>query len=155
MGIEFSRHQSAALLLALFLSVAVLPLFVHAQADLQTSVRNALLRDPRTASLSASQVDAMVQVLVDEAASRGITSYDIDWQPRRETTFVATEPVVACGGIPAPLCALNTAFGFDGSDPTIAIGLGITSGILLVIIGLMLWRTRRPSSPITPPPAFR
>lgn len=140
-------------MLVALISLSV-PLFVHAQAaDLQTSIRAALLRDPRTASLTASQVDAMVQVLAGEAATRGITAQDIDWRPSTaESTFTTTTGETTCGTIPRVLCTLNTAFGFSGSDPTIAIGLGITSGILVLIIGAMLGRRRFSGNSPVPPP---
>lgn len=147
-----SRQWMFALITLLMLSM---PLFVRAQAnDLQTSIRTALLRDPRTASLTASQVDAMVQLLAGEATARGITAQDVDWRPRTtETAFVSTEEgISSCGSLPRVLCTLNTAFGFSGSDPTIAVGLGITSGILVLLIGAMLGRCRFSGNAPVPPP---
>jgi len=152
----------AALLLG---AVFAVPLFVHGQeTDLRTSIRAALLSDPRTEKLSAAEMDAMVEILSAEAEKQGITSSDIQWRPQAESTFTntAADESVSCGNIPGFLCALNTAFGFNGSDPTIAIGLGITSAILIVIIGLMLEMKRRaaravvpPASSFTPPPSFQ
>lgn len=139
----------ALVLLALF----TVPFVVHGQEnDLQTSIRAALLSDPRTAALSSAEIDAMVDILTEEAEKQGMTSRDIEWRPDTQSTFTTTSDASAsCGGIPSFLCALNTAFGFDGSDPTIAIGLGITSAILIVLLGLMLERSRRAARAITPP----
>lgn len=142
-------------------ALVALPLFVQAQsADLQTTIRQALLSDPRTASLSAVQIDAMVQILVEEAERRGISSQDINWRPQQYDTFAEGDGVASsCGNIPSFLCSLNQAFGFDGSDPTIAIGLGITSALLIVIIGLMLEMKRRAAASLArsaaPPPHFQ
>ncbi len=119
------------------------PILVHAHAedeDLHTSIRSALLSDPRTASLSAAEIDLMVDTLSEEALKQGITPGAIEWRPYTESPRAEA---LACGALPDFLCALNTAFGFDGSDPTIAIGLGITSAILIVVIGLMLEMKRR------------
>ena len=143
-----TRHMWAGIivvqiaLLALILSA---PVLAHAQTnDLQTTIRAALLTDPRTASLSAPQIDAMVQVLVQEAEKRGVSAHDINWRPQNQNTFVAYAAAVeTCGSIPSILCAFNSAFGLDGSDPTIPIGLGITSAIMILIIALMQEMKRR------------
>ncbi len=145
-----SRQRLLVLVALLLLSA---PFFARAQTDdLQTSVRAALLRDPRTASLTASQVDAMVQLIAGEATERGITARDIEWRPRQEPSFVATDGGTSCGNIPRVLCMLNTAFGFSGSDPTIAVGLGVTSGVLVLVIGAILGRRRFGGQPPVPPP---
>lgn len=144
---------------ALFVLALAVPLYTQAQSsDLRTTIRAALLSDPRTSGLSATQIDAMVEVLAEEAKKRGISSEDIQWRPVSEQTFSDTsgEEVRSCGNIPSFLCALNTAFGFNGSDPTIAIGLGVTSALLLLIIGLMLERSRRAGVAAAPlPPHFQ
>lgn len=149
-------HAAVLLALAALLVLAfAAPLFVHAQGDnLQTTIRQALLGDPRTAGLSAAQIDAMVAVLAQEAQKRGISSSDIQWRPQSGQTFSDTSvgDLQSCKNIPSFLCAFNTAFGFNGSDPTIAIGLGITSAILLLIIGLMLEMKRRALGAAAPMP---
>lgn len=156
-----ARLYAAAIftLAILFVLIFATPLFIHAQSsDLQTTIRAALLSDPRTSGLSATQIDAMVEVLAEEAKKRGISSEDIQWRPVSEQTFSDTsgKEVQSCGNIPSFLCALNTAFGFNGSDPTIAIGLGVTSALLLLIIGLMLERSRRAGAAAAPlPPHFQ
>lgn len=149
------RVQSGAVVAALLLlSVAcTAPALVRAHADdenLHTSIRAALLSDPRTASLSAAEIDLMVDVLSEEAGKQGITQSAIEWRPYTEASPAGASS--ACGSIPAFLCALNTAFGFDGSDPTIAIGLGITSALLIVIIATMLEMKRRHAAQAAPPP---
>lgn len=140
----------AHLILLLFFAA---PFFVHAQnADLQTTIRAALLSDPRTSGLSAGEIDAIVAVLVGEAQKRGVTSEDIRWRPQSESSFSDTgERAQSCGNIPRFLCALNHAFGFDGSDPTIAIGLGITSAIMILLIALKQEMARRALAGATPP----
>lgn len=148
-----SRLRLATTLLSITLAAlfCALPLFVHAQsapsdAQLQTTIRQAILSDPRTSGLSAAQIDAMVSVLTAEAQKQGITSHDIQWRPEtQQATFsdTGTNAAQSCQNIPGFLCALNTAFGFDGSDPTIAIGLGLTSAVMILVIMLMFEMKRR------------
>ncbi len=141
-----SRIHAGVLILFVLALLSAVPFLAHAQSsDLQTTIRAALLSDPRTSGLTATQIDAMVSVLTQEAQKRGLSSHDIQWRPQAQQTFsdVSGEGSQSCGNTPSFLCALNTAFGFNGSDPTIALGLGATSAILLLIIGLMLETKRR------------
>ena len=120
------------------LTVLVLagPIIIHAQTQdgLRATVRAAILADPRTAELSETDIDVMVAALTEEAAAQGITSEDIIWRPQEEDNTTAA----ACGNLPVFFCTLNQAFGFDGSDMAIPIGLVISSALLLFLIGSML-----------------
>lgn len=130
------------------ISLVVLAVFVLANphvagaqtdAELQTTIRAALLQDPRTAQMSEAELDAMVQALSAQAAKQGISSSDIRWAPG-QSDMSAETATNNCGSMPYFFCVLNNSFGFDGSDMKIPIGLGITSGLLIVLLGLALER---------------
>lgn len=112
----------------------LVPLALSAQtgAELQATIRAAILSDPRTAAMSEAEIDAMVVALSQEAAAQGVTSQDITWRPQEEAG--AGNQASSCG----MLCMLTNAFGFDGSDVTIPIGLGVSSALLLFLIGSLL-----------------
>jgi len=119
--------------LALMLAV---PAMAAAQStDLQSSVRAALAGDPRTASMSQSQIDAMVQALSAQAQSKGITPQDIAWRP---VTDAPAAPLVGTCSGPRLLCNMSAAFGITGPDYLIAVWLGITALLLIFILGAVL-----------------
>ena len=120
---------------ALLVLALALPVVMHAQTqdDLRATVRAAILTDPRTAALSETDIEVMVAALTEEAAAQGITSEDITWRPQEEG-----ETDAACGNLPSFFCTLNQAFGFDGSDTAIPIGLAVSSALLLFLIGSIL-----------------
>lgn len=104
-------------------------------ADLEVTIRAALLTDPRTAQMSEEEIDEMVAALAEGAQEQGITPHDITWRPQPPIT---TEGEDAPCMMPAFFCTLGAAFGLDGSDVTMPIVLGIVSGILLFVIGALL-----------------
>ena len=120
---------------ALLVLALALPVVMHAQTqdDLRATVRAAILTDPRTAELSETDIEVMVAALTEEAAAQGITSEDLTWRPQEEGA-----PDAACGAMPSFFCTLNQAFGFDGSDLAIPIGLVVSSALLLFLIGSLL-----------------
>ena len=131
--------------LALFLIIALFacaPLLVVAQSDLRSEIRAELLSDPRTSGLSSAQIDAMVDLLAEEAQRQGMTVEDIHWRPQ---TFSSGQNGVAqensCAAS-AFLCMFNEAFGFAGNDPTIPFVLGAGSMGLVWIIAEKLHRRR-------------
>jgi len=101
---------------------------------LQATIRAAILSDPRTAAMSEAEIDAMVAALAQEAAAQSVTSQDIMWRPQEEGGFTSEIGLGSCN----MLCKLTNAFGFDGSDVTIPIGLGVSSALLLFLIGSLL-----------------
>ncbi|MDO8514300.1 MAG: hypothetical protein Q7S50_02030 [bacterium] len=118
-----------------------------AQGDLRSTIRAELLSDPRTSGLSNAELDAMVDLLTDEAGKQGMTVQDIQWRPQNTQSFTASEqsPVSpdACRASRF-LCMFNEAFGFAGPDATIAFTLGAASMGLVWIIAEMLHRRRHP-----------
>ena len=147
MNITFVKSvQVVFLSLLCALSVAA-PFSAAAQAsadtELQATIRAMLLSDPRTSSMAAAQIDAMVIALSGQAQKEGITSEDIQWRPEGSAVSAAGSqavPVGSCGSMPAILCSLNVAFGFAGDALLIPILLGLTSGLLILILGVMLER---------------
>ena len=121
----------AASVSIIILLLAPLALSAQTEGELQATIRAAILSDPRTATMSEAEVDAMVAALAQEASAQGMTSQDILWQPQEEG---AAGQTVSCG----ILCMLTNAFGFDGSDVTIPIALGICAALLLFVIGSLL-----------------
>ena len=132
-----------AQMIVIVAAFAALPLFAHAQsADLTSTIRAALYSDPRTASMSQAQVDAMVAALSQRVQQKGLTPADITWRPIPQGGFAA---VSTCGGYPAYFCTINTSFGFDGTDYMIPVWLAITS--LLLIFLFALHRRTLPAAP--------
>ncbi|MBI5457725.1 hypothetical protein HY971_03305 [Candidatus Kaiserbacteria bacterium] len=143
--------------LGAMLVVALLPMIGHAQnqnTELQATIRGAILSDPRTSSLSQTQIDSIVSVLAQEAEKQGITSEDIQWRPQNAEQFASGEAVpagAACAG--GFLCTMSEAFGFVGVDTTIPFTLGAASMGLVWILAEMIHRRRHPVVVRTPPTA--
>ena len=135
----------------------LLPLTVSAQVDesaqLRSEIRSALLSDPRSLEVSETDLNTVIEQLVGEAKVQGLTPYDITWRPAAWEEF-ETQNAARCGGVAPFLCALNEAFGFDGSDPRIPIGLGLCSALLLFLIGMLLHHVgKHPVSGVLQEPA--
>jgi hypothetical protein len=135
----------AAAVLFLF-SATIVPLIASAQTtpDLSATIRAELLSDPRTSSLSAAQLDAMVSLLTQQAQAQGITAEDITWRPQ---TFSNADvaPVAApesCAG--NFTCVMDEAFGFIGPDILIPFALGAASMGLIWILAEMIHRKKYP-----------
>ena len=126
--------------------VCAAPFAALAQSDdLRTTIRGMLLSDPRSDGLSGPEISAVVEILAQEATTRGITSQDIQWRPQDSTqVFGANEAVApfSCGG--SLLCIMTEAFGFIGVDTTIPFTLGAASMGLVWILAEMLHRHRHP-----------
>lgn len=131
--------RAGAIVLLGFILVAAFATIAYAQedSDLRATIRAAILSDPRSASMTQEEIDAMVTALASEAETQGVTSEDITWRPQDPATFDETQSSQACG-YPAYLCALNDAFGFSGSPLIIPLLLGISSALLLFVIGSIL-----------------
>ena len=142
--------HASILLVALIFLWAILPSLAYAEessTELSATIRAGLLSDPRTTGLSDVQLDAMVDLLTQEATRQGVTSQDIQWRPQQ---YESTEEIPAsadyCGASPAFLCAFSLAFGFAGTDPTMPFALGASSMGLIWIIAEMLHRRRHPGT---------
>ena len=82
-----ARIQLVVVFLALLtlVCVAIAPAVLSAKDDdLTATVRGAILSDPRSETMSQTEVDAMVNALVEEARVKGVTAEDIVWWPEEE-----------------------------------------------------------------------
>ncbi|MBI4094115.1 hypothetical protein HY417_04075 [Candidatus Kaiserbacteria bacterium] len=113
--------------------------FAQSGAELEATIRAAVLSDPRSAEMTEADVDAIVSVLVTEAIEHDVSAEDITWRPEVPAPWseTADQPGAACS-YGALLCALNDAFGFSDSFLLIPLLLAITSAILLFVIGSIL-----------------
>lgn len=141
------RSLQGLVVLGIFL---MLPLLAHAQsADLNATIRAALYGDPRTATMSQAQIDAMVSALSQRAQQKGLTPSDITWRPLPTSGTTAAN---SCAGFPVYLCTINDAFGFEGPDYFIPIWLAACA-LLFLIINALQAHHRRPPVAATAPPA--
>jgi hypothetical protein len=115
-------------------SLCALPLLALAQTDLQSSVRAAILNDPRTAAMSQAQIDAMVAALSQGAQQHGVTPQDITWSTG-PTTPVTLDNF--CAPYPRYLCVMSATFGFFGPDYLLPIWLGVLSLLFLLVNALL------------------
>ena len=83
--------------LAALIALALLPSFALAQttgsqADLQAQIRTAITTDPRSASMSQAQLDALVNALAGKASQQGMTAQDIVWRPYDPSAVTTQAP---------------------------------------------------------------
>jgi hypothetical protein len=149
-----SARTAHFLAFVITLLLAATPLIARAQtagapdAALRATIRAELLSDPRTSSLSKAQLDAMVNILTQEAQKQGITSHDITWHPQTSTDFGASggaAPANTCDGTPAFSCIFDQALGFLGPDTTIPFALGAASMGLVWVLAEMIHRRKHPA----------
>lgn len=133
-------HQPATILKSTAISVVfvglLLPFLAFAQTDLSATIREQILRDPRTAQMTDAQLDAVIAALTQNARVQGMTAADIQWQPYIDS-------VAGTCSLPHVLCDLNAAFGFDGSDLRIPIGLGLSSMALVALLAFLAEHHRK------------
>jgi hypothetical protein len=120
------RIGAAWMILALGL---IAPAITLAQADLQSTIRAQILQDPRTASMSQVQIDALVSALSQSAQQQGLTPQDITWRPTGEQPVAPTN---FCAPYPQYLCVMSAAFGFIGGDYIIPLWLAVLSLLFLL-----------------------
>lgn len=127
----------ALILLFAFASLAA----AQENTDLQSTIRAAILSDPRSSQMSGEEIEGLVTVLADEAQSQGVNSEDIAWRPQETVAEGESADAIGACGYPAFLCALNDAFGFTGSPLIIPLLLGVCSALLLFVLGSILLHT--------------
>lgn len=124
---------------AVALALSLSPIIASAQTadeQLSATIRAAILSDPRSQSMTPAEVDEMTAALTRQAESVGMTAEDIVWRPTiGGSTGMDVSQAPMCDNF---LCNLNNAFGFDGSNYTIPIWLGISSLLLIFIIASVL-----------------
>ncbi len=128
--------------LAVASALFLMPIIVVAQSSdmIDTTIRQEILKDPRASQLTPAQIDQIVVALATSARAQGMTAHDIAWQPVYDSGQNAAPSFSSSATCTLPqfMCDINTAFGFDGSDLKIPIGLGLSAMALIVIIGLMI-----------------
>lgn len=123
--------------------VVVLPLALLAQSDdaLRDTIRQAIMVDPRSASISETERELLVDALAAQAQIQGVTAAEIAERPAIMSTFgsdVSGDGVVSiCPGTPF-FCTMTEALGFGVGDNTIPIILWTSGILLLLILGLMI-----------------
>lgn len=126
-----------------------------ASSALSSTIRAELLSDPRTASLSQTQLDAMVAVLTAQAQSQGVTASEIGWHPQDYLLPQAASAPAAPACTAGFLCLMDEAYGFIGPAAFIAILLGLFAIALIWILAEMIHYHRfgvHGSLPSTSPP---
>ncbi|MBI2030525.1 hypothetical protein HYT05_02795, partial [Candidatus Kaiserbacteria bacterium] len=99
-----------------------------------STVKSAILSDPRSQSLSSEEVNAISLALTQQAEAQGMTQHDLLWRPALAHTVAPLDEVAytgnECGKVPTVLCGVNRSLGLPGSDMTIVVMLSV----LLVLI---------------------
>ncbi|MBI4080114.1 hypothetical protein HY414_02735 [Candidatus Kaiserbacteria bacterium] len=130
--------RGTAFVSAIVLLLSLMTVTLAQESDLDATIRAAILSDPRSSQMTEAEIDAMVAALSQEAESQGVTPEDITWRPQDPATFDQETSTAEGCGYPAFICALNDAFGFSGYPLLIPLLLGITSALLLFVIGSIL-----------------
>ena len=74
-----------------FVLFAILPLFAFAQEEdtLRAAIRADIMADPRSAEMSPTEMDALVEALASQAESQGVASEYLEAQNSFNTPFEA------------------------------------------------------------------
>ncbi|MBI5004084.1 hypothetical protein HZC00_03250 [Candidatus Kaiserbacteria bacterium] len=140
--VQARLFQGVFVWFVLALLLITTPLYLNAQSDLSlrgdlnSTIKNALLSDPRSQSLSQEELDTLSITLTKNAQTQGMTAHDILWRPTLAHTVTVDEiagPGSNCGNIPTFLCGVNRSLGLAGSDVTIMVLLGVFVAIILAV----------------------
>lgn len=136
---QIVRMSAAVLMVSGVLITSALPIVAAAQSqEREAVIRTMLLSDPRTASLSREQIEAIVQKLDVLAAQDGVSAADIVWRPEQDYAYSVPDTAQDTCAAHDALCRVNAAFGFTGRDLTIPLWLALSSAALLIIIAAMI-----------------
>lgn len=170
-----SAASKASLLLIIPLTLLACATFVRAetnQDEMHATIMAALLSDPRTSTVSPSDLQALVNILAEQATAQGLNAQDVKWQVAAAAATFGDEGTGqsgTCTGIFPALCPFSDAFGFTGGDIAIPLILFGSTGLLLFILYEVIKHHRKkldgekgvqqqmpvstavPSTPVTPP----
>ena len=123
----------------------LLPLLSYAQAsnsaELNATIKAAILKDPRTAGLSAAQIQSMIQALSAKAQSQGVTAQDIAYRPGTPGIVVPAvgQPASSDPCVASAWCAAGEYVGGGVARNIIYVAFWI----LAIILILVIWRMRK------------
>ena len=136
-NLRMRRNHLAKFAAAAILGIGLVPLISLAQTDLRETIRAEIMKDPRSASIPAAQVEQMIDALTEEAQSKGITSEDILWAPL-PTNTAASQNNTAAEACTSFSCRIAGAFG--GKDSIYTIPILLLSLVALVYIARFFHR---------------
>ncbi len=148
------RASYTARVLALLVAACIaLPALSYAQSgDLRSTIRAEVQKDPRSQEMSQAELDALVEVLAARAESDGVTADDITWRPTEERASESAVQVENCTST-ALMCAINTTFGFSPDNLWFPITLGILAGLLVLLLGEIIYKHHKHGHPLEIPAA--
>jgi hypothetical protein len=116
----------------------IMPLLIHAQTT------SAIMQDPRSASLTSTQIDAMVTALSAKAQTQGLTAQNIAYRPGTAGIVVpagvtANTPMVSDPCALSPACAVGNFLGSGLANNATYVALWILSLLLMFIV----WHMRK------------
>jgi hypothetical protein len=126
----------------------IMPLLIHAQTTSQSAldatIRAAIMQDPRSASLTSTQIDAMVTALSAKAQTQGLTAQNIAYRPGTAGIVVpagvtANTPMVSDPCALSPACAVGNFLGSGLANNATYVALWILSLLLMFIV----WHMRK------------
>ncbi|QQG38149.1 MAG: hypothetical protein HYS26_01170 [Candidatus Kaiserbacteria bacterium] len=139
----YLKLRTAFIVTLALITLSALPLFAHAQSDeeLRSTIRAAIVADPRSASMSEAEIDVMVEALATQAKATGVTARDVESAARASQNTQRRSPYASeCTSF---ICKVNEAFGITGNASVIAVAMGVTAAVLLFVIGMLIEHHRR------------
>jgi hypothetical protein len=130
----------SAILVAMLFAAPIVAFAQSEQHDLRIAIEGSIFADPRVAGIPPSELQGLVDALVQQAQVQNMSVSDILWQPgiAEAATIGGTDAVAAnaecAAGYEGYLCQFNRVFGFEGGNYEMPIILLVTSGLLAVII---------------------
>lgn len=126
--------RSNGFFVALLFALAVLvPVAASAQTasqdQLRATIEQEITSDPRSQTMTQTQINGLVDALTTQAEKQGITASQLTYRPS-----VSASTFTPCTDVS---CSLSQAFGLDGSVPIIPIALFVAAALFILIYGIM------------------
>jgi len=120
----------------------MVPLLIHAQATSQSAldatIRAAIMQDPRSANLSAAQINSMVVALSAQAQTQGLTAQNIAYRPGTPGIVVpgtiSDTPMASDPCSLSSSCAVGSFLGSGLANNATYAGFWILSLLLIIIV---------------------
>jgi hypothetical protein len=140
-GMTDVRATMQRTLIALSLAASlVIPVLAHAQAapdsQLRSTIYAQIMADPRSQTMTQTQIYSMVNALTLQAEQQGLTPSQITYRPQAPGTGAQAygSTLTPCSDVS---CSISRAFGLDGSIPLIPIALFVLAALFILIFGIM------------------